>query len=716
MSPESPEGAAGDHGKIMLDLAIVGGGPGGLMSAWYLKKKLGELCRVTIFEASDRLGGKIVTRKFDSAPAMYEAGVAEIYDYSMTGPDPLRELIQHFGLQTIPMDAEQVQLDGELLNDVPGMRRKYGPKTADAIEAFRARCAEMVSPIEYYEGIGAHDNEHPWAHVTAEHLLDREVDDPVARRFLKVMARSDIATETHNTNGLNALKNFVMDVDGYIGLYSIQNGNEQLIDCLQSEVDADIQLNHRVLKVGKTTSGRYQLNMMNGKGPETRDFDLVVMCLPHSWLATMGWEGEALRKSMVKHIAYFDRPAHYLRVSLLFDEPFWGEKIPGAWFMSEAFGGCCVYNEGARHDVGKHGVLNFLIAGSDALAFANLSDRELIDAALKSLPASLGNARDHFIEGKIHRWLSSVNALPGGLPARDVMTNHRPEPKQHPGLVVVGDYLFDSTLNGLLDSSDAATDIIVTEMMRLRRSRAQDDRPLSDKIDRFYFENYRGLGPYREAWRHFTDPDYLAELIRIVWSKPGVDAKEHIKEHIKDRTKGYKLLVAGSASGELVGALRERGIDAWGIENNRAILARTPKALKKFNKLGSIVDMPFKEAEFDFVFETSLCHVAEKQVGRAIRELNRVVKTGVVFGSVTSDMAPAVIDRYDLLRGVKKLGTWWEWSELFFGNGFDLSMHRHDCTDALWAATLAANKGPGQWYADSDSLRYSFFDKVEGDD
>jgi protoporphyrinogen oxidase/SAM-dependent methyltransferase len=696
----------------MLDLAIVGGGPGGLMSAWYLRKKLGELCRVTIFEASDRLGGKIVTRKFDSAPATYEAGVAEIYDYSMTGPDPLRELIQHFGLQTIPMDAEQVQLDGELLNDVRGMRRKYGARTADAIEAFRTRCAEMVSPIEYYEGIGAHDNEHPWAHITAEQLLDREVDDATARRFFKVMSRSDIATESHNTNGLNALKNFVMDVDGYIGLYSIQNGNEQLIDCLHSEVDADIQLNHRVLKVGKTTSGRYQLNMMNGKGPETRDFDLVVMCLPHSWLATMGWEGEVLRKSMVKHIAYFDRPAHYLRVSLLFDEPFWGEKIPGAWFMSEAFGGCCVYNEGARHDVGKHGVLNFLIAGSDALAFANLSDRELIDAALKSLPASLGNARDHFVEGKIHRWLSSVNALPGGLPARDVMTNHRPEPKQHPGLVVVGDYLFDSTLNGLLDSSDAATDIIVTEMMRLRRSRAQDSRPLSNKIDRFYFENYRGLGPYSEAWRQFTDPDYLTELIRIVWSKPKGNAKDQTKDH----TKGYKLLVAGSASGELVGALRERGIDAWGIENNRAIHARTPKALKKFNKLGSILDMPFKDAAFDFVFETRLCHVADKQVGRAIRELNRVVKTGVVFGSVTSDMAPAVIDRYDLLRGVKKLGTWWEWSELFFGNGFDLSMHRHDCTDALWAATLAANKGPGQWYADSDSLRYSFFDKVEGDD
>lgn len=51
--------------------------------------------------------------------------------------------------------------------------------------------------------------------------------------------------------------------------------------------------------------------------------------------------------------------------------------------------------------------------------------------------------------------------------------------------------------------------------------------------------------------------------------------------------------------------------------------------------------MPFKDEEFDFVFETSLCHLGEKQVVRGVRELNRVVKTGVVFASVTSDMAPA---------------------------------------------------------------------------
>ena len=95
------------------------------------------------------------------------------------------------------------------------------------------------------------------------------------------------------------------------------------------------------------------------------------------------------------------------------------------------------------------------------------------------------------------------------------MTNHRPEPKEHPGLVVVGDYLFDSTLNGLLDSSDAATDIIVTEMMKLRHARGENRATVSNKIDRDYFENYRGVGLYREVWQQFSDPDYLTSLIKI---------------------------------------------------------------------------------------------------------------------------------------------------------------------------------------------------------
>jgi len=47
--------------------------------------------------------------------------------------DPDNRLLWRFSPHRL--DAEQVQLDGELLNDVPGMRRKYGAKTAGAIES-----------------------------------------------------------------------------------------------------------------------------------------------------------------------------------------------------------------------------------------------------------------------------------------------------------------------------------------------------------------------------------------------------------------------------------------------------------------------------------------------------------------------------------------------------------------------------------------------------
>jgi monoamine oxidase/SAM-dependent methyltransferase len=684
----------------MVDIAIVGGGPGGLMTAWHLKKKVGNQCRVTIFEASERLGGKILTEKFDSVPVPYEAGVAELYDYSMSGPDPLRDMITNFGHQTIPMDAESVVMDGEMMHGVEDVRRRYGDSTAGEILKFRDKCVSMITPQAYYEGIGKHDNDHPWSKMTAEELLDREIADPVAKRFIKTMARSDIATESHLTNGLNALKNYVMDVDGYIGVYKIQNGNDKLIESLADGIDAEIQLKHRVLKVGRTGNGRYRINMMNGKGPEDREFDLVLMCLPHNWLATVQWDDEDLRQAMVKHIAYFDRPAHYLRVSVLFDEPFWGDQIPDSWFMSESFGGCCVYVPGPAQGVGKYGVLNWLIAGADALAFSTLDDKTLIEQALKTLPKSFGKPFDHFIEGKVHRWMSAVNAIPGGAKARDVMTNHRPDQKGHPGLVLVGDYLFDSTLNGLLDSSDVATDIIVSQVLQrnveAELSELERARPLS-QIDRNYFDNYRGAGPYAASWRQFSDPDYLLDLVETVWE-----------------TRPKRMLIAGSASGELVGALRERGIDAYGIENNRYIHAKTPKALRKYNRLGTVADLPFKDGFFDVVYETCLCHLAERSAPRAVRELHRVARRGLIFGSVTSDLPPDLVRRYDLLRGVKKLATWWEWSELFFDNDFDLAarLNAPEVMAAVWARTLAAGKGPGSWYADDESLRYCLFDKV----
>jgi hypothetical protein len=64
----------------------------------------------------------------------------------------------------------------------------------------------------------------------------------------------------------------------------------------------------------------------------------------------------------------------------------------------------------------------------------------------------------------VHRWLGAVNALPAGFPAREPDSRHVPEPVAHPGLLLVGDYLFDSTINGVLDSADVAVEFIAEEI------------------------------------------------------------------------------------------------------------------------------------------------------------------------------------------------------------------------------------------------------------
>ena len=93
---------------------------------------------------------------------------------------------------------------------------------------------------------------------------------------------------------------------------------------------------------------------------------------------------------------------------------------------------------------------------------AGQNDEELIAAAIESLPSHNKEARQLFREAKVHRWLGAVSAQPGGFHQVNTDTRHCPDAHNCPRLFVVGDYLFDSTLNGVLDSADYAAGWIAT--------------------------------------------------------------------------------------------------------------------------------------------------------------------------------------------------------------------------------------------------------------
>ena len=245
-------------------------------------------------------------------------------------------------------------------------------------------------------------------------------------------------------------------------LYSITGGNDLLVHALACRLSANIRLNTKVTTVKKGKQNALELSWETEKGRQNEEFDAVVVALPIEPLKKLVFPDSRLASAMHNHITHHDHPADYLRITVLFEKPFWKSWLHDSYCMLDAFDGCCLYDESSRIPEARHGVLGWLLGGAAAQKMAEHSNEELISAAINSLPSHRDEAKELFCEAKIHRWLGAVSAQPGGFQQRGADARHCPDAGRYPYLVVVGDYLFDSTLYGVLDSADYAAGWITT--------------------------------------------------------------------------------------------------------------------------------------------------------------------------------------------------------------------------------------------------------------
>ncbi|MCA9104794.1 MAG: FAD-dependent oxidoreductase [Planctomycetales bacterium] len=463
-------------------IGIVGGGPGGLMTAYELQKWCNAPLRISIFEASGRLGGKILTPGFQSVPWFYEAGAAEFYDYSMFDEDPLKDLILELGLTVRPMGGPTVVMRDRALANVDDVRAVLGERSTAALLAFDQAAKDLITPLEFYaSGEAESEGERARAGAFAEYL-SRIPDDDV-RHYLEVMIHSDLAAEPSQTSLHYGLQNYLMNDSAYMNLYGIEGGNRKLPERLAESISADVHLEHIVTEVGQGDSGLFVRGFRDGV-EQCDEFDFVVIALPHNHLKSVAYRGERLAAEMQRHFDHFHYPAHYLRITVLFEHPFWRHSYADSYWMLDAFGGCCLYDESARQTGNPYGILGWLLGGDVALEHATLSDEELIKRALDQLPPSLAQGRELVKEAHVHRWINSVNAMPGGARILPIERRHCPEPTNHSNLLVVGDYLYDSTLNGVLDSAQYVAFRISGELAEESdptRERLQQSRRLHER-------------------------------------------------------------------------------------------------------------------------------------------------------------------------------------------------------------------------------------------
>jgi SAM-dependent methyltransferase len=592
-------------------------------------------------------------------------------------------IINDLGLTVKYLQGGPCVLDGKIVLTPDDLTETFGCQTCEQTLAFRQKCAQLLDPQSFYLSVGRADNSHPWMRISGQSLLNEEIHDDAARQYIRAMAHSDVAAAPYQTNGLNFLKNVLMDIDGYMEIFSVVGGNEQIVMRLVDELDAEIKLNSGVTAVQPLPDGTFCLEVQIGGAKETVVTDFVVVALPLTALSTIRWRSETLQRAIDKHRQHFDRPGHYLRATLLFKRPFWRVSLPTDWWMLDAFDGCCVYDEGARHDYRGYGALAFLISGNAALALANVSDERIEQMCLEVLPPTLAESRDLILDRRIHRWMASVNAIPGGVPVRSRADNHRPDANRLPGLVMVGDYIFDATLNGVLDSADAATDIILAEVLRRRR----DSRLLSDVRP-----NVVGAEVIIE---HPLKAQTIAAVLDVAWGLG----------------KGAKILHVGAGAARMVVALRELGYDATGVEYDRSAVHATGDNQEVNNRLAEFTDLPFENDTFDAVIETGFCRLPPKMAEKAIEEAHRVTRRGFVLGSVTTDLPIDLIERHNLLEGVETLGSLWDWSEKLFATGFVHALCDTLHLDKAWKRVEALGGGPGQWCEDAESLLYCVYER-----
>jgi monoamine oxidase len=448
-------------------IAIIGGGPGGLMTAYQLQQRCSLPFEATIYEASSRLGGKILTKQFESAPVAYEAGAAELYDYSQVGEDPLRELVDKLGLKVKPMSGTAVVIHNQMMRNLDDVGRVYGEPTRQALLEFDARAKQWSSPHEYYDSDWQESNDDPMTGSNFHDELAR-VPGEDARRYIRTLVHSDLATEPHRTSAAYGLQNYLMNDSRYMRLYTIEGGIERLPQELAARVQARILLREPVVRVERAGNEVLRVLSVRHGRIASEEYDFVVVALPNACVPLIEWGGDELGDAMHRHCVRYDYPAHYLRVSVLFREIFWEQTFKDSYMMLDAFGGCCLYDESSRNGCRTAGVLGWLLAGDAAMVASNHTDEQLIRRMIDTLPSFMQRGRELFVEGQVHRWIGAVNGLPGGSPILDMESRHIPEPAR-PNLFAVGDYLFDSTINGVLDSADFVAECL-TEKIEARMS------------------------------------------------------------------------------------------------------------------------------------------------------------------------------------------------------------------------------------------------------
>jgi len=268
-------------------VAIVGGGLAGLTCAWRLRQK-GVLA--TVYEGSNRLGGRCWTRRGDFAAGQIAEHGGELIDQSH---QHIRHLAQELGLALDNVLAAQAS-GTEPCYFFDGQPYSYRDATRDIKQIWQALhrdVSEASYPTLYssFTPRGAQLD-----HMSIAQWIDATVPggrgSPLGQ-LLDVAYVIEYGAETTDQSALNLIYLLGYSGQGQLRIfgpsnekYHVRGGNDLIVQRLAERLNGQIETGAALAAIAQTAAGAYQLSF---DATPSVTVDRVILALPFSVLKTL---------------------------------------------------------------------------------------------------------------------------------------------------------------------------------------------------------------------------------------------------------------------------------------------------------------------------------------------------------------------------------------------------------------------------------------------
>ena len=349
-------------------IAIVGAGVAGLTAAYRLTQKGRP---VHLFEASQRCGGRIFTRKNFNADNQFVELGAELVD---TNHKDLIRLAKELGLK----------LQNLLKND-PGHDTYWFDGKARSEEDMRIAFTPLGNRIAA-DAEGLYDAEDNFTEKArrldqislADYLKQNSAGvEPWAIRLLIAAYEPELGVEVERQSCLN-LVDFI-NPDASEGFqvfgesdeaYRIQGGNSSLPDALHSAIQnkVDLRLGQRLRSIQQIDS-KLRLEFLTEKGPAAYTYDRVILALPFTVLRNVAGiydlELSDAKKRCIREMGY----GNNVKTFCSFTKRVWRDQTVPHPSNGSVFSDVSTFQnvwETSRGQDGSRGIITNLIGGSRA--------------------------------------------------------------------------------------------------------------------------------------------------------------------------------------------------------------------------------------------------------------------------------------------------------------------------------------------------------------